>query len=150
MDDDKTDICREIFRFQESLQDNNIKMDCLILPDKTEVPEGLDKSPASIVRVSSTVMKKLARLQSTDSLDAIALMNIPTSFFSLDDNQDTADCRRWFSSPHRILVLERIQVTILAPAKFNNLGMVFLFLSDFGSMQFITLLLVFPPFFWLS
>ncbi|XP_028789227.1 uncharacterized protein LOC114757977 [Neltuma alba] len=100
---------REIYRFQESSQDNNIKMDCLILPDKTEIPAGLDKSPTSVVRVSSTVMKKLARLQSTDSLDAMALMNIPTSFFSLDDNQDTADCRRWFPSPHRILVLERIQ-----------------------------------------
>ncbi|KAK4263069.1 hypothetical protein QN277_028543 [Acacia crassicarpa] len=99
---------REIYRFQESLQDNNITMDCLILPDKTEVPEGLDKSPL-IMRVSSTVMKKLARLQSTDSLDAIALMKIPNRFFSLDENQDTADCWRWFSSPHRILVLERIQ-----------------------------------------
>ncbi|KAI9125310.1 hypothetical protein K1719_003926 [Acacia pycnantha] len=54
-------------------------------------------------------MKKLSRLQSTDSLDAIALMKIPTSFFCLDDNQDTADCWRWFPSPHRILVLERIQ-----------------------------------------
>ncbi|KAF7829268.1 putative tRNA/rRNA methyltransferase ysgA [Senna tora] len=100
---------REIYRFQQSLQDKNIKMDCLILPDKAEIPKGLDKAPASIVRVSSTVMKKLARLQSTDSIDAIALMNIPTSFFSLDGNQETADCRRWFPSPHRVLVLERIQ-----------------------------------------
>ncbi|XP_054825220.1 uncharacterized protein LOC129322830 isoform X2 [Prosopis cineraria] len=100
---------REIYRFQESSQDKNIKMDSLILPDKAEIPEGLDKCPALIVRVSSTVMKKIARLQSTDSLDAIALMNIPTSFVSLDDNQETADCQRWFPFPHRILVLERIQ-----------------------------------------
>lgn len=106
--------------FQESLHDKNIKMDCLILPDKAGIPKGLDRSPASIVRVSSTVMKKLARLPSTDCIDAIALMNIPTSFFNLDGNQEKADCRSWFPSPHRILVLDRIQVTIIVPSRFNH------------------------------
>ncbi|KAI4328119.1 hypothetical protein L6164_020501 [Bauhinia variegata] len=99
---------REIYRFQESLQDINVKMDCLILPDKTEIPDGLVESPACIVRVNSRVMKKLSGLQSTDSIDAIALMKIPTRCISLDDNQKEG-CQTWFTAPHRILVLEGIQ-----------------------------------------
>lgn len=85
-------------------------MDCLILPDKAEIPNGLDGSTDSIVRVSSIVMRKLSGLQSTDSVDAIALMKFPASFLNLDDNQK--HCRKWFSSAHRILVLDGIQVTL--------------------------------------
>ncbi|KAG2409073.1 hypothetical protein LR48_Vigan01g146200 [Vigna angularis] len=98
---------REICRFQESLQDESVSMDCLILPDKAEIPDGLDKSTASIVRVASTVMRKLSGLQTTDSLDAIALMKIPASFFNVDDDQK--NYQKWFPSVHRILVLDGIQ-----------------------------------------
>jgi len=101
-------VCREIRRFQELLQDESVSMDCLILPDKAEIPDGLDKSTASIVRVSSTVMRKLSGLQTTDSLDAIALMKIPASFFNVDDDQK--NYQKVFSSVHRILVLDGIQV----------------------------------------
>ncbi|KAK7317650.1 hypothetical protein RJT34_02062 [Clitoria ternatea] len=98
---------REICRSQESLQDGSVLIDCLILPDKAEIPDGLDKSAASIVRVSSTVMGKLSGLQSIDSIDAIALMKIPSSFCNVDDDQK--NCQKWFSSAHRILVLDGIQ-----------------------------------------
>nr|XP_007156459.1 hypothetical protein PHAVU_003G287700g [Phaseolus vulgaris]ESW28453.1 hypothetical protein PHAVU_003G287700g [Phaseolus vulgaris] len=98
---------REIRRFQESLQDESVSMDCLILPDKAEIPDGLDKSTASIVRVSSVVMRKLSGLQTTDSLDAIALMKIPASFFNVDNDQK--NYQKWFPSVHRILVLDGIQ-----------------------------------------
>lgn len=84
-------------------------MDCLILPDKAEIPQGLDKSTTSIVRVSSVVMRKLSGLQTTDSLDAIALMKIPASFFNVDGVEK--NCQKWFPSVHRILVLDGIQVT---------------------------------------
>ncbi|WVZ24797.1 hypothetical protein V8G54_003341 [Vigna mungo] len=91
---------REIRRFQESLQDESVSVDCLILPDKAEIPDGLDKSTASIVRVTSTVMRKLSGLQTTDSLDAIALMKIPASFFHDPGNLGTllrsAVAFRWF------------------------------------------------------
>nr|AFK37647.1 unknown [Lotus japonicus] len=40
---------REIYRFQESLQDESIIMDYLIIPDKAEIPNGLVTSTASIV-----------------------------------------------------------------------------------------------------
>ncbi|XP_028245453.1 uncharacterized protein LOC114423045 isoform X1 [Glycine soja] len=98
---------REICRFRESIQDGSVLMDCLILPDKADIPDGLDKSTASVVRVSSVVMRKLSGLQTTESLDAIALMKIPASFFSVDDHQK--NCLKWFPSVHRILVLDGIQ-----------------------------------------
>ncbi|TKY58736.1 tRNA/rRNA methyltransferase YsgA [Spatholobus suberectus] len=98
---------KEICRFRESLQDGSVLMDCLILPDKAEIPDGLDKSTASIVRVNFVVMRKLSGLQTTDSLDAIALMKIPPSFFNVDDEQK--NCQKWFPSIHRILVLDGIQ-----------------------------------------
>ncbi|KAL2344430.1 hypothetical protein Fmac_005715 [Flemingia macrophylla] len=98
---------REICRFRESLQDGGVLMDCLILPDKAEIPDGLDTSSASIVRVSSVVMKKLSGLQTTDSLDAIALIKIPASVFNVDSGQK--NFQSWFPSVHRILVLDGIQ-----------------------------------------
>ncbi|XP_029124819.1 uncharacterized protein LOC109819083 isoform X1 [Cajanus cajan] len=98
---------REICRFRESLQDGSVLMDCLVLPDKAEIPDGLDKCTASIVRVSSVVMKKLSGLQTTDSLDAIALMKIPASFFNVDSDQK--NWQKWFPTAHRILVLDGIQ-----------------------------------------
>lgn len=94
-------------------------MDCLILPDKAEIPNGLDKSTASIVHASSIVMRKLSGLQSTDSIDAIAVMKIPASFFNVDDDQMKADCKKWFPSAHRILVLDGIQVTLYVPSRFS-------------------------------
>ena len=87
-------------------------MDCLLLLDKAEVPEGIDDLSVRIVRVSSMVMRKLSGVQSTESIEAIALMSIPTSFFNVVDGQEKADCQRWFASPHRILVLDGIQVII--------------------------------------
>jgi TrmH family RNA methyltransferase len=103
--------CREIYRFRESSQDKNVTMDCLILPEKAEIPNGLDESTDSIVHVSSVVMRKLSGLESTDSIEAIALMKIPASFLNLDDNQK--HCKKWFPSAHRILVLDGIQVMSL-------------------------------------
>uniref|UniRef100_A0A2P2K162 tRNA/rRNA methyltransferase SpoU type domain-containing protein n=1 Tax=Rhizophora mucronata TaxID=61149 RepID=A0A2P2K162_RHIMU len=54
-------------------------------------------------------MKKLSQIQSTESIEAIALMKFPTSYFVVDDHQKGSDYRKWFPSLHRILVLEGIQ-----------------------------------------
>lgn len=83
-------------------------MDCLLLLDEAEIPEELDDFSIRLVRVSSMVIKKLSGLQSSESVEAIALMRIPTSFFSVNEN----NCQRWFQSHHRILVLDRIQVIL--------------------------------------
>lgn len=114
MDDKKLQFCREIYRFRESNQDETVRLDCLIIPDKSEIPNGLDKSTATIVRVSSVVMRKLSALQSADSVDVIALLKIPSSFFNVDGDQNKADCRKWFPSAHRILVLDGIQVHLMS------------------------------------
>lgn len=90
-------------------------MDCLFVLDKAEIPEEIGAFSVRIVRVSSAVMKKLSGLQSTESIEAIGLMSIPTSFFNLVDDQEEADCERWFPVAHRILVLDGIQV-IVAPS----------------------------------
>ncbi|XP_059641658.1 uncharacterized protein LOC132283676 isoform X2 [Cornus florida] len=100
---------REICRFQGSMQERRAVIDCLLLLDKAEIPEGLNDLPVRLVRVSAMVMKKLSGMQSTESIEAIALMRIPSSFRSLDDNQQDTDCRRWFPSPRRTLVLDGIQ-----------------------------------------
>lgn len=99
---------REIHRSQESLQERTVELEYLLLLDEAEVSQVLDdKSSARVVRVSSVVMKKLSQLQSTESVDAIALMKFPTTYFVVDNHQDCS--RKWFPSPHRILVLEGIQ-----------------------------------------
>ncbi|CAL5373890.1 unnamed protein product [Camellia sinensis] len=100
---------REIYRFQESKQERPATIDCLLVLDKAKIPDGLDDRRIRIVRVSSMVMKKLSGLQSTESVEAIALLKIPSTFHNLDDNWQEADCHGWFPSPHRILVLDGIQ-----------------------------------------
>ncbi|KAG5529631.1 hypothetical protein RHGRI_030121 [Rhododendron griersonianum] len=100
---------REIYKFYESMQERPGTIDCLLLLDKGEIPEGLDGLPVRTVRVNSMVMKKLSGLQSTESTDTISLMKVPSTFHNLDDNWQEADCRRWFPSAHRILVLDGIQ-----------------------------------------
>lgn len=101
---------REICQFHESLHGITCKLECLLLLDDVEVPDGLvDTTSVRIVRVSPTVMKKLSGMQSVESIDAIALMRIPASFCSVDGNEKEVDFKRCFPSPHRILVLEGIQ-----------------------------------------
>lgn len=104
---------REIYKFYESRQERPSTIDCLLLLDKGEIPEGLDGLPVRTVRVNSMVMKKLSGLQSTESTDTVSLMKVPSTFHNLDDNWQEADCRRWFPSAHRILVLDGIQVVAL-------------------------------------
>ncbi|KAL6959532.1 S-(hydroxymethyl)glutathione dehydrogenase [Sarracenia purpurea var. burkii] len=91
------------------MQDRNATIDCLLLLDKAEIPEELANLPIPIVRVNSMVMKKLSGLQSTESIETIGLMKIPSTFRNLDDNWQEEDCHGWFPFPHRILVLDGIQ-----------------------------------------
>ncbi|XP_020257251.1 uncharacterized protein LOC109833834 isoform X2 [Asparagus officinalis] len=72
-------------------------------------PEGLDDSYASVVHVSPSVMKKLSGMQSIDSIEGVALMRIPGSFYDMDVNQEEDIHWNSVPSPHRILVLDGIQ-----------------------------------------
>ncbi|KAK8709961.1 hypothetical protein V6N13_145308 [Hibiscus sabdariffa] len=99
---------REIYRYKEASQEKTV-IDCLLLLDKAEIPEGLDTHYGYVVRVSSMVMKKLSGVQSAESIEVIALMRFPTSFLNLSIDQNKSDSRSWFPSTHRILVLDGVQ-----------------------------------------
>ncbi|XP_010254590.1 PREDICTED: uncharacterized protein LOC104595531 isoform X2 [Nelumbo nucifera] len=99
---------REILEFQ-GLRQGPSKVDCLLLLDGAEVPKGLCDSYVRILHVNSMVMRKLSGVQSSDSIETVALMRIPTSFCNMEDNQRETNFRNWFPSPHRILVLDGIQ-----------------------------------------
>ncbi|XP_031107800.1 uncharacterized protein LOC116012407 [Ipomoea triloba] len=100
---------REICKFQETMAETPIKIECLLVLDDTQIPEELDIRSARVVHVSSIVMKKLSGVQSIDSIQMIALFRIPSTFHSVGDDFREDDCSRWFPSANRILVLDGIQ-----------------------------------------
>lgn len=90
------------------MQEKPTTIDCLLLHEKASVPEELVESGVHVVRVNSIVMKKLSGLQSTESIDVVSLVKIPSTFHSLENNQHE-DFSKWFPSAYRILVLDGIQ-----------------------------------------
>nr|XP_027076449.1 methylmalonate-semialdehyde dehydrogenase [acylating], mitochondrial-like isoform X2 [Coffea arabica] len=54
-------------------------------------------------------MKKVSGLQSTDSIDMVALIKIPSTFHSIGSYLKEEDCHKWFPSPYQILVLDGVQ-----------------------------------------
>jgi len=104
-------VHREVCMFQTNKQGMTTEIECLLLHEEAKIPQGLESLSIRIVRVSSLVMKKLSGVQSTESVEAIALMRIPSSFTDLKDDKDIiTDCNKWFPSAHRVLVLDSIQV----------------------------------------
>ncbi|CAH9106209.1 unnamed protein product [Cuscuta europaea] len=99
----------EICRFQETISEWNIKIECLLVLDDTQIPEELDLCSTQVVHVSSMVMKKLSGVQSVDSIKMIALFKIPSSFHNVGDEFTEDDCSKWFPFAHRVLVLDSIQ-----------------------------------------
>lgn len=100
---------REIYSFQERVPERPITLDCLLVLDEAHIHEDLNLQSVSLVRISSMVMKKLSGLQSIDSIEMIALMKIPSTFHSVDDEFLEEDCSTWFKNAHRVLVLDGIQ-----------------------------------------
>ncbi|VVB09834.1 unnamed protein product [Arabis nemorensis] len=101
---------REVCMFQENKRGIKTEIECLLVLEKAQIPQGLESLSIRIVIVSSLVMKKLSGVQSTESVEAIALMRIPNSFIDLKDEEYiTTDCKKWFPYAHRVLVLDRIQ-----------------------------------------
>ncbi|KAL0686617.1 hypothetical protein Bca4012_086294 [Brassica carinata] len=101
---------REVCMFQTNKQGVATEIECLLLHEEAQVPQGIESLSIRIVRVSSLVMKKLSGVQSTESVEAVALMRIPNSFIDLEGDKDIiTDCKKWFPSAHRVLVLDSIQ-----------------------------------------
>ncbi|XP_073155413.1 uncharacterized protein [Henckelia pumila] len=101
-------LVREIYGFYKTFQDRPI-IECLLVLDNSHIPEEIDYPSVHIIRVNSVVMSKLSGVQSNDSVHVIALVRFPTTFHVASDNLLEEDCRKWFSFPHRILVLDGIQ-----------------------------------------
>ncbi|KAK1299780.1 hypothetical protein QJS10_CPB13g00268 [Acorus calamus] len=96
---------REFTRFRDAAAEEECEplIECLFVLDGSEA---LDDA-ARVVRVSPTVMKKLSGLQTMESVEAAAaLVRIPKSFRNVGE---TDNCGEWFSTSHRILVLDGIQ-----------------------------------------
>ncbi|KAI5669275.1 hypothetical protein M9H77_19128 [Catharanthus roseus] len=91
------------------MQDGPTKIECLLILENADIPEDLNNLYICRVCVSSMVMKKLSGLQSTDYIDMVALVNIPSTFRNVVDSLQEEDCRAWFPFPHRILVLDGVQ-----------------------------------------
>ncbi|KMT09306.1 hypothetical protein BVRB_6g134040 [Beta vulgaris subsp. vulgaris] len=104
-------LIREIYEFYNLKQEQEMPIECLFLLDKAKIPEAMCDIPGDRVYVSSLVMNKLSGVQSTESIEVIALMKMPKCFMNLSDNHFEVDDIRWFdrASTHRILVLEGIQ-----------------------------------------
>nr|XP_043616878.1 uncharacterized tRNA/rRNA methyltransferase YsgA isoform X2 [Erigeron canadensis] len=97
-----------MYNFQKSMQEKSSTIDCLLLHEQAAVPEEIVDSGINIVRVNSVVMKKLSGVQSTESIDAISLVKIPSTFHNINEDYHE-DFSKWFRSAYRILVLDGIQ-----------------------------------------
>lgn len=102
---------RELYSFQGKTEDGPTVIECILVLENAKIPKDLTGGFVRQVVVSSMVMKKLSGLQSIDGLDMVALASIPSTFLNLENNLQEEDCRTWFPFPHRILVLDGIQVS---------------------------------------
>ncbi|KAI5669254.1 hypothetical protein M9H77_19107 [Catharanthus roseus] len=100
---------RELYQFQGKMQDGPTKIECLLMLENADIPEDLNNLYICRVYVSSMVMKKLSGLQSTNCLNMVAIVRIPSTFHNVVDNPQEEDCCAWFPFPYRILVLDGIQ-----------------------------------------
>lgn len=102
-------FCREIYTFHRSESDRST-IECLFVVDSSCIPEEMDDKGVRVIQVNPEVIRKISGVQSVDSVELIALMRIPSTFRILNDRLNDEDLRRLFPFPHRILVLDGIQV----------------------------------------
>ena len=81
----------------------------LVLEDTRPRPE-LSSWAERIVYVSEPVLRKVAGVDSTQGLQGVGMLALPSSFCSLEGCDDMAV--NWVSSPQRVLVLDGIQVNL--------------------------------------
>lgn len=86
---------------------------CLFVLDHCCIPEEIDDKAVHVVRVNLEVIRKISGVQSVDSVEVVALVRIPSTFRIVSDSLQDEECRTMFSIPHRILVLDRIQVCFI-------------------------------------
>lgn len=82
----------------------------LLVLEGTSIPEELRDIAVTVVHVTANVVKKISGMQSVDSTAVIAVMKMPRSFCDLGINGSDAMFYSLLPSPHRLLVLDGIQV----------------------------------------
>ncbi|KAI5669268.1 hypothetical protein M9H77_19121 [Catharanthus roseus] len=109
-------MCLDLLRLPSCARNPHVdgptKIECLLMLENANIPKDLNNFYIRYVCVSSMLMEKLSRLQSADFLDMVALIRIPSTFRNVLDNLQEEDCHAWFPFPHRILVLDEIQVIL--------------------------------------
>lgn len=103
-------LLREISEFLLAKEAKAV-LDYLFIQDGADVPEGLVWPSRRIVRVSPLVMQKLAGVESIEATEAIGVIKLPKSFWNMDSMAMQSSFERWCSLPHRLLVLDGIQVS---------------------------------------
>jgi len=81
----------------------------LLVLELTNPRSDLSSWAERIVFVSEPVMRKVAGVDSTEGLQGVGLLNLPSSFCNLDGTGNI-QAGNWVSSPRRVLVLDGIQV----------------------------------------
>lgn len=99
------EICDVLTRGSESLL-KPIKV--LLVLELTNPRSDLSSWSERIVYVSEPVMRKVAGVDSTEGLQGVGVLALPSSFCNLDSTGDI-QAGNWVSSPRRVLVLDGIQ-----------------------------------------
>lgn len=105
-------FCREIYSFHKAVSDRP-RIECLFVLDNSCIPEEIDDNAVHVVQVNSEVIRKISGVQSVDSVEVIALVRIPSTFQIVSNSPHDEDYHTLFSFPHRILVLDGIQVCFI-------------------------------------
>lgn len=84
----------------------------LLVLEDTRPQSNLRSWAERVIFVTEPVMKKVAGVDSTQGLQGVGVLALPTSFCNLEANEDLKTY--WLSSPRRVLVLDGIQVTYIS------------------------------------
>eukprot|EP01018_Ginkgo_biloba_P037328 Gb_19998 [translate_table: standard] len=101
------------WEISEFLQQKEVEavVDCLLVQDGVDIPAGLLKTSRRIVHVTPLVMQKMAGVESINATEAIGVIKLPKSFCNMESvGIQSLSFQKWCSLPHRLLVLDGIQV----------------------------------------
>ncbi|KAH9314127.1 hypothetical protein KI387_022754, partial [Taxus chinensis] len=99
---------REISEFLQPKGAKSV-VDHLLVQDGADIPVGLVETSRHIVRVSPSVMQKLAGVESIEANETIGIIKLPKSFCDMESTGIQSNFQTWCSLPHRLLVLDGIQ-----------------------------------------
>ncbi|XP_002964839.2 uncharacterized protein LOC9660188 [Selaginella moellendorffii] len=89
------------------------ELEMLLVVEERDFPQELSTFSQRTVFLTASVMQKLAGLKSSESVDAIGVVKLPSSFQKLSPDESLASAgatlEKWCPNPHRLLILDGIQ-----------------------------------------